>query len=199
MLFSISTLFLYLTLTSTAVSTGLHSALGTEHYIRQACPDYKDYSTRRHPPYTTGEFSIPYQRPVEQCRLFKSTAVERKIAEITGKLGSPYLARLFENCFPNTLDTTVRWHSPHKDPNQAQSFIVTGDINAQWLRDSTNQLSQYQSLAKEDPALQNLLLGAINTQAMYVLEFPYCNAFQPPPGSGLAPSNNGQDDVVHPN
>jgi meiotically up-regulated gene 157 (Mug157) protein len=36
------------------------------------------------------------------------------------------LARLFENCFPNTLDTTVRWHLP--DSKHPQSFIITGDM-----------------------------------------------------------------------
>lgn len=79
-----------------------------------------------------------------------------------------------------------------------QSFIITGDIIAEWLRDSTNQLRPYQALASRDPAIQQLLLGAINTQAEYVIESPYCNAFQPPPISNLPVSNNGQDDVVHP-
>jgi len=36
------------------------------------------------------------------------------------------LARLFENCFPNTLDTTIRWHKA--DPKYPQSFIITGDM-----------------------------------------------------------------------
>jgi meiotically up-regulated gene 157 (Mug157) protein len=128
------------------------------------------------------------------------------------------LARIFENAFPNTLDTTVRWHVDGSDDTVAkskkrrkstayvdeetwpgaQSFIVTGDINAEWLRDSTNQLAQYQSLANKDRGIENLILGAINTQAEYVIESPYCNAFQPPPPSGLAPSNNGQTDNVHP-
>lgn len=170
----------------------------TAAYRRQACPDYKDYSARRHPPYTTGRYQLPFQRPAPECRLFKSEAVEAKIAEITEKMADVDLARLFENCFPNTLDTTVRWHKPSTDPTEAQSFIVTGDINAQWLRDSTNQLKQYQSLAKSDPALQNLLLGAINTQASFVLESPYCNAFQPPAASKLDPTSNGQADSVHP-
>ena len=117
------------------------------------------------------------------------------------------LARIFENAFPNTLDTTVRWHvsSMEKHRNNRdgswegpQSFIVTGDINAEWLRDSTNQLAQYQALAKKDNKLETLILGAINTQAEYVIESPYCNAFQPPPPSGEPAVNNGQDDTVHP-
>jgi uncharacterized protein len=118
------------------------------------------------------------------------------------------LARLFENAFPNTLDTTVKWHvdgteSSSKKPKDgkwggAQSFIVTGDINAEWLRDSTNQLLQYQPLAKKDKKIQSLILGAINTQAEYVIESPYCNAFQPPPPSFIPHTGNGQDDKVHP-
>lgn len=79
-----------------------------------------------------------------------------------------------------------------------QSFIVTGDINAEWLRDSTNQLAQYQRLTKKDPKLFTLILGAINTQAEYVIESPYCNAFQPPPPSGEPIPSNGQEDIVHP-
>jgi uncharacterized protein len=122
------------------------------------------------------------------------------------------LARIFENAFPNTLDTTVRWHidgvNTHASRTKlardqekwegAQSFIVTGDINAEWLRDSTNQLAQYQALAKHAPELSNLILGAINTQAEFVIESPYCNAFQPPSPSRLNPTHMGTDDVVHP-
>jgi meiotically up-regulated gene 157 (Mug157) protein len=121
------------------------------------------------------------------------------------------LARLFENAFPNTLDTTVRWHvdvtTKHKSSKKSwdaaawkgpQSFIVTGDINAEWLRDSTNQLAQYQLLAKKDKEIHKLILGAINTQAEYVIGSPYCNAFQPPSPSGLQPTFQGDGDSVHP-
>jgi meiotically up-regulated gene 157 (Mug157) protein len=156
---------------------------------------------------------LPYQRPSIHCRTFNSPLVEKVIKDITERMVDKDMARLFENAFPNTLDTTVRWHvdgtEGHtelkvrgtKDEGKwqgAQSFVVTGDINAEWLRDSTNQLLQYQPLAKHDKTIFNLILGAINTQSEYVIESPYCNAFQPPPASKLAPTQNGQEDFVHP-
>jgi len=140
--------------------------------------------------------------------------VEKIIEDITDKMVDKDMARLFENAFPNTLDTTIRWHvdgttkhtelkarTTTKDTGKwdgPQSFVVTGDINAEWLRDSTNQLLQYQPLAKSDEKIYNLILGAINTQAEYVIESPYCNAFQPPAPSKLSASQNGQEDYVHP-
>lgn len=128
------------------------------------------------------------------------------------RMKDPDLAFLFRNAFPNTLDTTVRWHIDGKSKKApkyttgkdvgkwqgAQSFIVTGDIDAEWLRDSTNQLAQYQKLTTKDPSLYTLILGAINTQAEFVIESPYCNAFQPPRPSMLDPNYNGQQDQVHP-
>lgn len=178
---------------------------------RAACPDYKNYATRRHPPYSQGPLALPFQRPSKYCRTFASPLVEQVIDDLKAKIVDKDLARLFENAFPNTLDTTVRWHvdgtAKHKpsrkylDPaawKGPQSFIVTGDINAEWLRDSTNQLAQYQLLAKKDKSIHQLILGAINTQAEYVIESPYCNAFQPPPPSGLEPTFQGDGDTVHP-
>jgi len=157
---------------------------------------------------------LPFQRPEIRCRTFTSPLVEKVIDDVTSKMVDKDLARLFENAFPNTLDTTVRWHvdgkekSKHTELKRAtrdegkwegpQSFVVTGDINAEWLRDSTNQLLQYQPLAMKDEAIFNLILGAINTQAEYVIESPYCNAFQPPRASKLPATQNGQEDSVHP-
>lgn len=178
---------------------------------RAACPDYTNYATRRHSPYSQGPLALPFQRPSKYCRTFQSPLVEKVIQDLTAKIVDKDLARLFENAFPNTLDTTVRWHVDgtakprssrrYRDPEAwkgPQSFIVTGDINAEWLRDSTNQLAQYQLLANKDEKIHQLILGAINTQAEYVIESPYCNAFQPPPPSGLEPTLQGDGDTVYP-
>lgn len=63
---------------------------------------------------------------MEECRTFRSEQVEKIIADVTSRIGDKDLARLFENCFANTLDTTVRWHlADHENP---QSFIITGDM-----------------------------------------------------------------------
>lgn len=196
-----------------AGSSPQDSAADPRDYTK-ACPDYKKYSAFIHRPLTDGPMALPFQRPSIHCRTFTSHMVEQVIEDITSRMFDKDLARLFENAFPNTLDTTVRWHVDgtetkhtelkargYKDEGKwqgPQSFVVTGDINAEWLRDSTNQLLQYQPLAKKDPAIYNLILGAINTQSEYVTESPYCNAFQPPPPSRLPHTQNGQEDYVHP-
>ena len=48
-------------------------------------------------------------RPEAAKRLFVSQAVEEQIAHIKQLLTNAKLAWMFENCFPNTLDTTVRY------------------------------------------------------------------------------------------
>ncbi|KAL8636140.1 MAG: hypothetical protein Q9228_006431 [Teloschistes exilis] len=191
----------------------LDNGIDPERY-KAACPDYRHYAMMPHRPLSKGPLALPYQRPAPNCRTFTSSLVEKVIEDMTSKMEDKDLARIFENAFPNTLDTTVRWHVDGRGKKAqkyrsdeirdeghwdgAQSFIVTGDINAEWLRDSTSQLAQYQSLAKNDNGLKSLILGAINTQAEFVIESPYCNAFQPPPPSGVSPTSNGQDDSVHP-
>lgn len=193
------------------VGDGVGQNTNSETFLG-ACPEYGQYASHKHRPYSEGPMALPFQRPHAYCRTFSSPAVENVIKEITSRMRDPDLARIFENAFPNTLDTTVRWHvdgiKTHaaktrltRDQGRwegAQSFIVTGDINAEWLRDSANQLAQYQALAKNSPELINLILGAINTQAEFVIESPYCNAFQPPSPSRLKPTHMGTEDIVHP-
>ncbi|KAI0022136.1 hypothetical protein F4780DRAFT_203345 [Xylariomycetidae sp. FL0641] len=189
--------------------------MNEEITYQEACPEYTHYSSYSHRPFSEGPLELPYQRPNPRCRTFHSDAIEKVIEDITSRMADPDLARLFENTFPSTTDTTVKFHKrsaslEKKDkirggPDEEEipwegthSFIITGDIIAEWLRDSTNQLYPYQPLAKKDPKVYDLILGAINTQSEYVIESPYCNAFQPPPISGLGRSDNGQDDTVHP-
>ena len=114
------------------------------------------------------------QRPELSKRKFVSTAVENTIKKVKKSIADPELAWIFENCFPNTLDTTVNHYQKHGKP---YTYVITGDIDAMWLRDSSAQVFPYLSLAKEDEKLKNLLKGVINKQIEFVLLDPYANAF----------------------
>lgn len=114
------------------------------------------------------------RRPEFSKRKFVSVSVENAIKKIKKSIADQELAWIFENCFPNTLDTTV---SHYQKKGKPYTYVITGDIDAMWLRDSSAQVFPYLSLAKEDEKLKDLLKGVINKQVEFVLLDPYANAF----------------------
>ena len=114
------------------------------------------------------------QRPELSKRKFVSKSVENTIKKVKKSIADPELAWIFENCYPNTLDTTVNHYQKNGKP---YTYVITGDIDAMWLRDSSAQVFPYLSLAREDEKLKNLLKGVINKQIEFVLLDPYANAF----------------------
>lgn len=177
------------------------------------CPIYTSYAAQRHAPYTDTAWNLSYARPIAPCRTFRSQEVEDTIERLRHVIKDPDLFRVFENSWPSTLDTTIAWHGYAAAAAEEASggdadrekeeltFVITGDIEAMWLRDSANQLQAYVSLLRKDDrpnSIASLFRGAINLQARYILESPFCNAFQAPDESGIPRGSSANSDRITP-
>ena len=92
--------------------------------------------------------------------------IEQKCDAVNPKWG-----KIFKNVFSNTLVTTV------DRVTEDETYIITGDIPAMWLRDSTAQVRPYLVIAEKDEEMKNMIRGLINRQFIYINHDPYANAF----------------------
>lgn len=100
-------------------------------------------------------------------------SVKQFMEKITEKCGKEHAdwAENFNAAFANTLLTTVKRHE------DGTTFLLTGDIPAMWLRDSTAQVRPYLIIAKEDEDLADMISGLVKKQFFYINIDPYANAF----------------------
>ena len=59
------------------------------------------------------------------------------------------------------------------------TFVATGDISEMWIRDSSVQLGIYLPKIKKHPFLRGVIEGLLKTQAFFIVQDPYANAFSP--------------------
>ncbi|HOO26823.1 MAG TPA: glycoside hydrolase family 125 protein [Lachnospiraceae bacterium] len=102
----------------------------------------------------------------------KAATVEELIEVVKAEFADDKkIGKMFEKCFSNTLDTTVK-----KLPDNT-SFVITGDIPAMWLRDSVCQLRPYLILSGNNEEIAAVIAGLIKRQMEFIQKDPYANAF----------------------
>lgn len=85
--------------------------------------------------------------------------------------GHDKLAEMYRQCFRSTWDTTLQ------RADDGTVFLITGDIPAMWLRDSSAQVYHYLPFAKEEPEVEEAICKMIQRQFAYVNLDAYANAF----------------------
>ncbi|WP_158797478.1 glycoside hydrolase family 125 protein [Pedobacter sp. L105] len=118
--------------------------------------------------------AFPVVRKLPALRRFTSKTIDNVVSDFTAKVKNKEFAWLFNNCFPNSLDTSVAFATVNNLPD---TYVSSGDIDAMWLRDSSAEVWAYLPFLRKDKALKDMVAGVINRQVKFILTDPYASSF----------------------
>lgn len=92
-----------------------------------------------------------------------------------GAAETQVLSAKLEQIYLTAFDEALNRHASRQ--RDGTTYVSTGDIEAEWLRDASAVMEPYIGQAADDERIAEALRGVVAREARYILIDPYANAF----------------------